>query len=210
MLWAILAVLGVLLVLFWVVAPRVVPWADQLTRLNAGAGAKAEWMAPPQVVEEVIWNYREAQEWVTTCAEDWGRFAEGLERYATGAYFKQQARVLGSLVDSKPRLAAELTAAHAYSVRYFSSDGMQCLLIDSQTARTVRTASYWTGRLLHEQHLDDAALVYRMAYELGEKRWKIERLVQQLPLGTPLEAKPAQKARVRVAAGLPTTVGRDS
>lgn len=210
MLWAILAILCVVLAVIWLIAPKVVPWADQMTRLNAGAGTKAEWMAPPQVLEEVIWSYREGQEWVGTCAANWGRFAEGLERYTVGPYFKQQRRVLASLVDQKPRLAAELTAAHAYQVRYFSSDGLHCLLIDSQTARVVTTASYWTGLPLHAQRLEDAALVYRMAYDLAEKRWKIEKLIQQLPLGTPLESHPATPARVRVAASLPVTAGRDS
>lgn len=209
MLWAILAILAVVLVMIWLLAPRVVPWADQMTRLNPGTGTRAEWMAPPQVVDDVVWSYREGQEWLTTCAAHWGRFAQGLERYTTGHYFRQQARALASLVEGKPRLAVSLTASHVYQVRYFSSDGLQCLLIDAQTSRLVTTNSYWTGLPIHAQRLEDAALVYRMAYDQAEKRWKIERLVQQLPLGTPL-GRPSQTARVRVAAGLPVTVGRDS
>ncbi len=210
MLLAIVGILVVLLALCWLIAPRVVPWADQLTRLHPGAGRKAEWMAPPQVVEEVIWDYREALDWLATCAGNWGRFAQGLERYTAGSYFKSQRRALAALVDQKPRLGVELTAAHSYSVRYFSSDGLRCLLIDHQTDRTLTTTSYWTGRVLHQQRLEDGAYVFQMAYELAEKRWKIERLIQQLPQGTPLEANPAQKARVRVAVGLPAPADRDS
>src|SRR5262249_25544235 len=153
---------------------------------------------------------REAQDWLATCAADWGRFASGLNRYTTGVYFKAQGRALASLLDQKPRLAVELTAAHTYSVRHFSSDGLRCLLIDRQMSRKVTTRSYWTGRVLHLQQLDDAVLVFQMAYELSEKRWKIERLVQQLPLGTPVSPNPAPKARVRLATALPAPAGRDS
>ena len=47
MLLALIAVLCGLLILYWALSPRV---------------------APPQVVEQVMWDYRQAQEWLATCA----------------------------------------------------------------------------------------------------------------------------------------------
>jgi hypothetical protein len=210
MLFALLTILCAILFVVWLIAPKVVPWANQLTRLNAGAGDKAEWMAPPHVVEEVIWNFRESQEWLETCAANWGRFAGGYERYLSGPYLKQQRRALASLVNQKPRIALEQSANHLYSVRHFTSDGLHCLLIDQQTARVLTTLSYWSGRVLHQQHLDDRAYVYQLGYEMNEKRWKIEKFIQELPLGTPLDVALAKRTRVQVASELPSPVRRDN
>lgn len=208
MIFILIAILCALLLAGWLLAPRLVPWEDQLVRLNAGAGERAEWMAPPQVIEEVTWSYREAQDWLTTCAADWGRFAQGVERYACGSYLGTQQRRLAGLVDQRPRLAATLAAAHSYSIQRFSGDGLRCLLVDRQTARLLTTADYWTGRVLHRQRLDDTALVFQMCYQVDEKRWKIERLIQELPAGTPPRA--SRGGRVRMAAELPMAAGRDS
>ena len=209
MLLALLSVLCILLVLYGRLAPRGVPWASQLTRLNAGLGA-AEWLAPPQVIEQVICDYQTAQDWQVMCAPNWGRFVEGLDRYTTGAYLKYQQRALASLVGHEPRVAVEQAAAHQIEIRYFTADGLWCLLIDRQTARSLTTSNYWTGRVLHKQHLQDAALVYQMAYDLHDRRWKIGRLIQELPLGTYWGAAAGRSARVIVAADLPTVIGRDA
>jgi hypothetical protein len=208
MIFVLVASLCALLLAGWVLAPRMAPWEDQLTRVQAGAGEKAEWMAPPQVVEEVTWSYREAQAWLADCAADWGRFAQGLERHACGPYLRAQSRALARLVTQRPRLAATLTAAHEYSVHRFSGDGLRCLLVDRQTARLLTTSNYWTGRAVHLQRLDDAALVFQMCYHVDDKRWKIERLIQQLPLGTPPRA--GRKTKVHLAPELPAAAGRDS
>lgn len=211
MLVAILVALAVVLLILWVAAPRTVPWVDHLTRLNAGAGTQAEWMAPPQVVEDVIVDYRAALDWLETCAAHWGRFAEGLERYTTGSYFKYQRRTLATLVDARPRLAVTLSAHHAFAVRHFTPDGLRCLLVDRQTQRCLTTASYWSGRTLHTQALDDTALVFQMHYDIKDKRWKIERLIQELPLGSFEigEAATGKKARVKLTTSLPVGIGRD-
>ncbi len=208
MLVAFIAVLGGLFILFWIIAPRVAPWTDELTRLNPGAGAKAEWMASPEIVEQVAWDYHAAQEWLATCVTNWGRFAAGLERYTAGAYLKHQRRVLAFLMERQPRLALKQFSAHEVSVRRFSADGLRCLLIDHQASRILTTVSYWTGRTLHRQRLEDAALVYQMLYDIDDKRWKIERLIQELPLGAHSTA--SKESRVIVAANLPTAFGRDS
>lgn len=212
MLIALLAALCLVLLILWLAAPRTVAWVNDLTRLNPGAGEKAEWMAPPQVIETVIWDYGSAQEWLDTCADNWGRFAEGLERYTAGPYLNYQRRALASLIDRRPRLAVTLSAAHRYSVRHFTPDGLRCLLIDCQTQRTLATAQYWTGQLIHSQRLDDTALVFQMAYDSASARWKIEKLIQELPPDLP-EARGAatgKTARVRLSATLPAPAGRDS
>lgn len=208
MIFVLIAGMCALLLVGWLLAPRLVPWEGQLTRMNAGAGEKAEWMAPPQVVEDVTWSYREAQEWLADTSADWGRFAQGLERHACGPYLRAQGRALARLVNQRPRLAAVLSATHDYSVHRFSGDGLRCLLVDRQTSRLLSTRDYWTGREIHQQRLDDADLVFQMCYTVDDKRWKIERLVQQLPLGTLPRA--GRKSRVRVAAELPAVAGRDS
>lgn len=201
-------ILFILLAIFRLVLPRTVPWVDHLVRLNAGAGAKAEWMAPPQVVEQVAWDYRAAQEWVAMCAANWGKFASRIDNYTTGVYLQQQRRILAALVQSrKPRLTTEFSAVHTLSVRYFSSDGLRCLLIDRQTSRAVTTLDYWSGRSLCRQQLDDRAFVYQLQFDAQGNRWKIAQLVQELPLGW---ENGKTRGRVRVSAELPVAAGRDS
>jgi|CXWL01.1.fsa_nt_gi hypothetical protein len=201
-------ILFILLTIFRLLLPRTVPWVDHLARLNAGAGAKAEWMAPPQVVEQVAWDYRAAQEWVAMCAANWGKFASRIDNYTTGVYLQQQRLILAALVQSrKPRLTTEFSAVHTLSVRYFSSDGLRCLLIDRQTSRAVTTLDYWSGRSLCRQQLDDRAFVYQLQYDAQDNRWKIAQLVQELPLGW---ENGKTKGRVKVSAELPVAAGRDS
>jgi hypothetical protein len=201
-------ILFTFLAIFRLLVPRTVPWLDHLVRLNAGAGAKAEWMAPPQVVEQVAWDYRAAQEWATMCAANWGKFASRIDNYTTGVYLQQQRRILAALVQSrKPRLTTEFSAVHTLSVRYFSSDGLRCLLIDRQTSRAVTTLDYWSGRPLCRQQLDDRAFVYQLQYDTQDNRWKIAQLVQELPLGW---ENGKTRGRVRVSAELPVAAGRDS
>jgi hypothetical protein len=201
-------IIFILLAIFRLLLPRAVPWVDHLVRLNAGAGPKAEWMAPPQVVEQVTWDYRAAQGWVAMCAANWGRFASRLDNYTTGAYLQQQRRVVAALMQSRqPRLTTEFSAVHTLSVRYFSSDGLRCLLIDRQTSRAVTTLDYWSGRPLCRQQLDDRAFVYQIQYDTQDNRWKIAQLVQELPLGW---ENGKTKGRVKVSAELPVAAGRDS
>jgi len=201
-----------LLLLTWLLAPRVVPWADHLTRLHPGLRAKAEWMAPPSVVEQVVMDYQTAQEALMACAAgNWGKFAERLDAYTAGPYLSYQRKALASLVQARnPRLAAEFSAEHDLTVRHFTSDGLRCLLVDRQTKRTVTTSSYWSGRELHCQQLDDRAFVFQMAYDANDKRWKIEKLIQELPLGWGAPTKGgAINGRVQESVRLPVAAGRD-
>jgi hypothetical protein len=208
MLAELLLVFGVLLLVAWAFAPRGVPWANQLVRLRPGQGRQAEWMAPPEVARAVRRDYRAALAWLAECANDWGRCARELDKFAAGAYQQRQIAVLDNLARTRgPRLAARLRARHILSVRHFSADGLQCLLIDRQTERRMLTRGYWGSSQHRQQRLPDATLVWQMAYDLRQRRWKIQAFVQALPpqgatsapLGVP----------VTVSAVLPAAKGRD-
>jgi hypothetical protein len=201
-----LFVIGALLLILWLSAPRAVPWANELVRLNPGAGDRAEWMAPPEVVRAVKRDYLATQSWLAECSNSWGLLAAELDRHAAGAYHQRQRLALAQLVQSPgPRLSAAITASHRLGVRHFSSDGLHCLVIDHQSERRVTTTGYWTGRVIHRQRLPDGALVYRMVFDPKEGHWLIERLVQRLP------AAPGTSAvAVAVAAALPAVSGRDN
>jgi hypothetical protein len=203
MLAALLVGFVVLLLLAWRLAPRGVAWASDLERLNPGAGKRAEWMAPPAVQRAVKRDYLAAQAWLEECAADWGLLARELDRYTAGAYLKRQRAALGLLAQTRgPRFAAVLSTDHLLQVRHFTSDGLRCLLIDRQTARTGRTRGYWTGQPAGAQRLPDATLVVQMLYDVRQRRWLIERLIQTLPT-------PAPGLRVTLTADLPAPAGRD-
>jgi|SRR5579859_1942160 len=203
---ALLIVFGALLLAFWLLAPRAVPWANELVRLNPGAGDRAEWMAPAEVVRVVKRDYLATQSWLAECAHNWGMLATELDQHAAGAYLQRQRSALAQLVQSPgPRFASTITASHLLGVRHFSADGLRCLLIDRQTERFVTTTGYWSGRLVLRQRLADSDLVYRMSYDPTAHRWKIERLVQRLPSVPGGTAVP-----VAVAAVLPAVAGRDN
>jgi hypothetical protein len=199
----------VLLVMAWLLAPRGVAWASSLSRQNAGAGARAEWMAPPEVVETIKSDYMASQAWLTEYSRDWGLMARGLHWHASGDYRRRQTAVLASLVGAHgPRLAATLEASHRLSVRRFSADGLSCLLIDSQTARTMVTRGYWSGRRQVRQRLPDTAVVWAMGYDLEARRWKVNRFVQTLPPRAAMSAPLG--VPVTVSAELPRVAGRDN
>jgi hypothetical protein len=202
---ALIVAVVVLLLVAWALAPRGVPWANALTRLNAGAGERAEWMAPEAVVRAVKRDFLAAQNWLAEGARDWGQLARELEWYTSGAYLRRQRNALGLLVQTRgPRLASVQTAEHSLAVRHFSADGLRCLVIDRQRERVMRTVHYWTGRLINTQRLPEAALVWELVYDIRERRWKIERLVQTLPRPA------AEGVRLTVADHLPARIGRDS
>jgi hypothetical protein len=182
-----------------------VPWANELVRLSPGSGDRAEWMAPPEVARAVKRDYVATQAWLAECANDWGLLATELPGHAAGAYQRRQQAALAQLVASPgPRLAEAMTAQHLLAVRHFSSDGLRCLLIDRQTERIITTSLYWTHRPVSRQRLPDVDLVYRMLYDQADRCWKVERLVQRLPVAAPASV------RVAITAELPAAAGRDN
>ncbi len=198
----------VLLLLAWALAPRGVPWANALTRVNAGAGSRAEWMAPETVVRAVTRDFRATQAWLAAGARDWGLVARELEQYTAGAYLRRQRDALGLLAQTRgSRLASVQTADHTLAVRHFSADGLRCLVVDWQRERRLSTRHYWSGQLIHSQQLPEAVVVWQMAYDTHDRRWKVERLVQTLP-------QPAVSGvpgpRYSLTDKLPAHAGRDS
>ena len=208
MVGALVVAVVVLLLLAWALAPRGVPWANALTRVNAGTGTRAEWMAPDTVVRAVSRDFLATQEWLAGAARDWGLLARELDQYAAGAYLRRQRNALGLLVQTPgPRLASVQLAKHTLAVRHFSADGLRCLVIDWQQERTVQTALYWSGTVVHAQRLPEAVLVWGMVYDGRERRWKVERLVQTLPR----PAKGGERGlRLSGTDKLPTHAGRDA
>lgn len=202
---ALVVAVVVLLLLVWAVAPRGVPWANALTRMNAGAGSRAEWMAPETVVRAVTRDFLATQDWLAAGARNWGLVARELEHYTAGPYLRRQRNALGLLAQTRgPRLASVQTAEHTLAVRHFSADGLRCVVVDWQRARRVSTLHYWSGQLVHTQRLPEAVVVWQMAYDTHDRRWKVERLVQTLP-------KPAGEGlRMRLTDKLPAHAGRDS
>lgn len=127
-------------------------------------------------------DYLRAQAWLLETSLHWGRMAEDLPHFASGAFLARQQRAIAALMHTRePRLASYLRALHSVTVRHFSSDGLHCLVIDQQTERMLMTRHYWTGKVITQQRFGDTALVYRMSYDLQDRRWKIDQLVQELP-----------------------------
>ena len=156
------------------------------------------------MVRAVKRDFLSTQSWLEECAADWGLLARELEHHAAGAYLKRQRAALGLLAQTRgPRLAAVLTSEHHLQVRQFTSDGLRCLLIDRQSQRLVSTRRYWDGRPVASQRLPEAALVFQMVYDLQRRRWKIERLIQTLPV-------PDSNVRITLSAELPGAAGRDN
>lgn len=198
--------LGLLLLFFWALAPRHVPWADQLTRRHAGVSAQAEWLAPPEVVRQVKRDYLAAYAWLEETTHQWGVFARDLSRYTTGAYLQRQQVLLAHLVRTRgPRFAMRQQADHHLSVRHFSSDGLRCWVIDQQTQRSFTVYEYWSQRAVVRERAEPVVLVFQLVYHIPSQRWLIERFIQRLP--PPITA---QGVPIKVAARLPVHIGRDS
>lgn len=195
---------GLLLILASAFAPRGIPWANALVRVNPGSGKRAEWVAPPAVVRAVKRDFLAAHAGLAECSNNWGMLAGELERYVAGDYLRRQRAALGLLVHARgPRLADAVTADHALTVRRFSADGLRCLVLDWQTNTSVTTSRYWSGEMVHRQRMPDAARVWQMIYDGADRRWKIERLVQTLP------APAISRVPITLAEELPAHAGRD-
>src|SRR5258708_28076410 len=106
------------------------------------------------------------------------------------------------------RFIGILQAQHELHVRHFSDDGLSCYLLDGQTARKMITYEYWHARCVTSQSLLAGTYVYRMIYDRAARRWKIEGLIQQLPLG--LDARTTSTSPSRPHGSSPSVQGRDS
>ena len=84
---------------------------------------------------------------------------------------------------------------------------MLCYLLDHQAERRMATYDYWTKRRLNTQDLGAGSYVYEMHYDSVAARWKIAKLIQQLPLGWGMST--ATQSPLRFSDNLLSSAGRD-
>jgi hypothetical protein len=183
-------------------------WPGNLHRLHAGVHNKAEWMAPDDIIHNVEMDYLSAHRWMAEAlSTGYIRFLREAPLYFTGNYLKTQLHNANTQLRKRgPRLLGILQAHHYIHVRHFSDDGLSCYVVDHQTRRRMITFDYWKMRKLHSQDLGEGVYVYRMIYIRAEKRWKIEELIQQLPMGWGMQMS---GATIRLDESLPHYKGRD-
>jgi hypothetical protein len=158
-------------------SPGAVPWLDKMRRLNT------EWMAPENVVSLVSVHYLEAFEWMQTAAlNSSARMMAMASRFLRGAYWR---RFFEFAEEQRraPRPIGVLRADHRVEVRYFTSSGAGCHVIDYQGGRRMATYSPLNHERITTQDLGSGSLVYFMRYDSHDRRWKIEAFIQELPPG---------------------------
>lgn len=161
----------------------VVPWIDHMRRVKIRGAKHGEWLAPEEIMSQVVENYREYLHFSQqTLVRGWSLYVRDMERYLAGDFLSQQRTHLEArLRKNTLRLIDILRCDHEVRIRNFSDDGLNCLLIDYQTERRLATYHYWSKRRIHTQHLDDAICVYLMTYDREDERWKIKDFIQELP-----------------------------
>ncbi len=162
-----------------------VPWLADMRRLNPGARHRAEWVAPPNVLQTVEQDYLDFIEYgAERLPQGWVAYMRDLDDYLCGEMLREQrASLTQRLKHDRGRVIDVLRADHQIHVRHFSADGLRCILIDSQRAARLASYDYWTGQRIHTQDMGDRCFVYEMHYDLTRARWRIARYIQQLPLG---------------------------
>ncbi|NDJ62557.1 MAG: hypothetical protein GYB67_15625 [Chloroflexi bacterium] len=156
-----------------------------MRRVGGSLASQAEWMAPDDVVNQVITHYLEAINWLheSTWLPRVKQFTLA-PVYLTGKHLKRHQHLIASYRPSDgPEIAGVLRADHQVEVRRFSPGGETCLVIDHQRQRRMATYDARTKTRVHTQDLGDGVIVYRMAYEARGNRWKIDAFIQELPLG---------------------------
>ncbi|MBI5669365.1 MAG: hypothetical protein HZC41_15280 [Chloroflexi bacterium] len=209
MVWALVFVLLMVIVVMALSNSEHIPWLGKLRRIHAGVAHKAEWMAPDDVVEQVRADYLAALDWLqTSVLEDPARQLAQAARYLNGAYLRRYQTLFQQYYTGRsPRFVGVMRADHEVQVRHFSEDGRRCLVIDAQTQRRMATYDRRRDVRLHTQDLGEGAVVYQMAYDSRDKRWKIEAFIQELPAGWVGARSPRL---VRLSLDLPAVSGRDN
>jgi hypothetical protein len=181
-----------------------VPWERKMRRLQPGD--TAEWMAPDEVVEQVRSDYLRALEWLGE-SQLWAR---GQQIQMAGYYLMGEALKryqVALLHQPKVRFIGVLRADHEVEVRHFSETGDRCLLVDYQIGRRMATYNARTRERLMTQDLGSGAIVYQMAYDMRDRRWKLEQFVQELPTGW----ERRQPSRlIQEFTQVPLSIGRDN
>jgi hypothetical protein len=162
-----------------------VSWAEKMRRLNHGAMDQEEWMAPDDVITKVKDDFIEAMDWLSetqsmTMLDRWSKSAN----YFSGEYLKNYKALNQMHLFKVPfKHLSILRCVHSPTVRHFSQDGETCFIIDHQTETRMALYDANTGERINTQHLDEACVVYQMIYNKFSKRWRVNRYIQQLPVG---------------------------
>lgn len=185
-----------------------VPWSDKLRRVDAGDGHPGEWIAPRDVLNRVRLDYLSAVTWFQEAAmRDWAHLWSVAPMYLSGHFLRRyRALITDSSSAGVPDIVGVLRADHEVGVRNFSPDGARCLVIDAQSHRRMATYHRPDGVRISTQDLGSGVVVYRMAFDDTGSRWKVDALIQQLPVsgrpaGTPL--------RLNLSPALLIPAGRD-
>jgi len=166
-----------------------VPWSKHLKRVHAGTAAHGEWLAPEAVLEQVKVHYRETIHWLQDIASDPGNTIENAADYLSGDMLRRFERQIQYRQTTPLFFVGVLRADHEIDVRYFSSDGQSCLVVDHQTEQRIATYDAETHHRILTQDMGESTLVYRMIYDLDDERWKLDEFVQTLPFGWHLNRK---------------------
>lgn len=209
MTWALLFILIAVIAIMSFSTSGPVPWLSRMRRIRAGAARKAEWMAPDEVVQEVREHYLEAIHWLHDSATStWSQQWSSAAYYLSGATLRRHQQILVHYrSNGVPNCYGVLRADHLVQVRQFSDDGERCLVIDQQSQRRMATYNTRTRERVMTQDLGSGVVIYSMVYTAKERRWKIDTLVQELPLGWGTHNT---LPRIQEHASLPDAIGRDS
>lgn len=165
---------------------RRVPWGDQMRRVAENPAAVIDWMAPAEVVEDVIAQYLHAIRWLYECERLYSPqvLINGAAKVAIEDFLLDMRIGLMQRSSGKADMVyGVLRADHRVEICGFNAVGDTCYLIDHQTDRRMATYRRTTHERIHTQNLGASALVFRMRYFAQEGRWKISRFEQQLPPG---------------------------
>jgi hypothetical protein len=162
---------------------RKIPWTNQMRRLH-GESAFADWMAPESVVQTVQTDYLNAVSWMhDSPALPWTHQWRNAANYLAGQFLRRYQNILLRQRSERPSPCyGVLRGDHDVRVRGFSADGRRSWLIDIQTGRRIATYTSETHERVVTQDMGDGAVVVQMLYEPEASRWKIEAIIQELPV----------------------------
>lgn len=211
MTWGILLALVGLVLFMSLVGRQQVAWVNKMRRVNAGTVRRAEWMAPERVVHQVQDDYLTAAHWLPgSVSQAWATQWRDAELYLSGLCLKRHLEILKGYQMGQPtRFVGVMQCEHEVTVRHFSDDGETCLVLDTQRDRQMQTLDFQTHRPVMTQALPTVTVVYQMRYHKSEGRWKIDRFIQELPLGWSHRPTGAQRGRIHLLSALPPSIGRD-
>lgn len=179
-----------------------------MKRVAVSHGQAHEWIAPENIRQAVRRDYLLAMDWLPLSQTlSWTQQWNEAPRHFSGLYLRRHQEILKQYrVGRMPPYLGVLQCRHSPTVRHFSDDGLRCLVVDRQHERIIQTYNINTHRQVSTQVLEDASFVFEMAYDRHMRHWKVDRLIQQLPVGWQSAAASARPQRIKT---LPSIIGRD-